>query len=416
MWKCIRCEKENQDSAENCVNCEHGRTMDYTGHRVLSKIRPEITDTWKYTQINPDILKIQAGRYLLKAESLLKISGEDSLAKKIREMMIEIAAEAIVNRYEGADLSNVNEKPMLMPDNISVYLSADSTAPSVLGSKFLRKDVCEIDFVKMSLDDIPSGAWDVSADKNGKIWAWMDETPDGYILNIGSENGVYANTNCNAFFCYYWDVKKIEFNNLFDTSYVTDMSWMFFSCGRLTELDVSKFETGSVESMANMFDGCWKLTELDVSGFRTDKVRNFAYMFRDCDELERLDVNRFETGCAENMSGMFRDCLRLTELDVSGFKTNKVRKMDQMFMGCNKMESLDVSKFETGSVENMSMMFFACESLTELDVRGFDTKNVTDMTEMFVGCDNLQNLDISNFYFREDVKRERMFGHNYFKF
>ena len=47
MWKCIRCEKENQDSIEQCENCGHGRTMDYTGHRVLSKIRPEMADNWK---------------------------------------------------------------------------------------------------------------------------------------------------------------------------------------------------------------------------------------------------------------------------------------------------------------------------------------------------------------------------------
>ena len=47
MWKCIRCEKENSDSIGNCTGCGHGRTMNYTGHRVLSKVRPEIVDNWK---------------------------------------------------------------------------------------------------------------------------------------------------------------------------------------------------------------------------------------------------------------------------------------------------------------------------------------------------------------------------------
>ena len=280
MWKCIRCEKENQDSAEECVNCGHGRTMDYTGHRVLSKVKPEITDTWKYAQINPDILKIKAVKYLVKAESLLKISGEDNCAKKIREMYIEIGAEATVNLFEAAGAYKPNEKPMLMPDNISGYWSDNSTAPSVLGSKFLRKDVCEIDFVKMSLDDIPSGAWDVSDDKNGKIWAWMDETPDGYILNIGSENGVYANMNCCALFGSYWNVKKIEFNNLFDTSCVTDMSWMFFGCG-LTELDVSGFNTENVTDMEHMFEGCANLQNLDISNFHFREDVKTDRMFAD---------------------------------------------------------------------------------------------------------------------------------------
>ena len=28
MWKCIRCNKENQDFIENCENCGHGKAMD----------------------------------------------------------------------------------------------------------------------------------------------------------------------------------------------------------------------------------------------------------------------------------------------------------------------------------------------------------------------------------------------------
>ena len=382
MWKCIRCEKENQDSIENCVNCGHGRTMDYTGHRVLSKIRPEITDEWKQDE---EQQFLRAINYLTIVYRLLNKSGMDESAKKIKEVLVDVLLEAYTGRCPSLMLKTdeevrkaLNEKPMLM--SVS---EDDRMSDSVLGSKFLKRDVCEIDFVKMSLDDIPSVAWDVSADKNGEIWAWMDETPDGYILNIGSENGVYANTNCRGVFDSYCNAKKIEFNNLFDTSCVRDMKTMFFACSNLKELD--------------------------VSGFKTDKVKNFEDMFGACDKLERLDVSRFKTGCAENMTSMFLGCSSLTELDVSGFKTDKVRSMAGMFWYCIKLESLDVSKFETGSVENMARMFYGCHCLRELNVSEFDTKNVTDMTEMFWGCENLKELNISNFHFREDVKTARMF-------
>ena len=90
MWKCIRCEKENQDSTENCVNCGHGRTMDYTGHRVLSKICPEITDKWKQEQNDPENLKKQAIEYLRKAEELLRKSGLDRAVDKTREVITEV--------------------------------------------------------------------------------------------------------------------------------------------------------------------------------------------------------------------------------------------------------------------------------------------------------------------------------------
>ena len=47
MWKCIRCQKENQDTEENCTGCGHGRTMDYISHRTLSKVANALSRNWK---------------------------------------------------------------------------------------------------------------------------------------------------------------------------------------------------------------------------------------------------------------------------------------------------------------------------------------------------------------------------------
>ena len=50
MWKCIRCEKENKDTAEICTECGHGRTMDYIQHRTLSKISAKLAKNWKISR------------------------------------------------------------------------------------------------------------------------------------------------------------------------------------------------------------------------------------------------------------------------------------------------------------------------------------------------------------------------------
>ena len=47
MWKCIRCEKENQDTEEICTGCGHGRTMDYISHKTLAKIPRSLSANWK---------------------------------------------------------------------------------------------------------------------------------------------------------------------------------------------------------------------------------------------------------------------------------------------------------------------------------------------------------------------------------
>ena len=47
MWRCTRCEKENQDAAEICAECGHARTMDYMYHRTLSRIPETVAANWK---------------------------------------------------------------------------------------------------------------------------------------------------------------------------------------------------------------------------------------------------------------------------------------------------------------------------------------------------------------------------------
>ena len=325
MWKCIRCNKDNQDSAEKCINCGHGKTMDYTGHRSVSRLCLKITDNWK---------------------------------KK-------------------------KEKPMLMADCMG-----DDEA--VFGSKLLRREVCEIDFVKMNLASIPSGAWDVSEDQDKTIWAWKKEIPEGHILYIGSEKGVYANENCEDLFCCYVNVKKINFHNLFDTSHVTNMGGMFYHCESLIALDLNNFDTRNVTNMEWMFDGCKTLQALDVSRFNTGSVENMWHMFSECESLEELDVSRFDTRNVTDMSRMFDDCKGLKSLDVSRFDVGNVEDMGYMFYGCESLEELDVGKFKTDKVKNMHGMFGRCKNLKSLEVSRFNSANVEDAGDMFYGCEKLR--------------------------
>ena len=57
MWKCIRCEKENKDTAEICAECGHGRTMDYMHHRTLTKISAKRAKNWKISRNNEKKIK-----------------------------------------------------------------------------------------------------------------------------------------------------------------------------------------------------------------------------------------------------------------------------------------------------------------------------------------------------------------------
>ena len=80
---------------------------------------------------------------------------------------------------------------------------------------------------------------------------------------------------------------KVVFKD-FDTSAVTNMSYMFSSCSNLTTLDLSNFNTSSVTNMSSMFDGCSNLTTLDVSNFNTSAVTNMSSMFYGCSKLTSI--------------------------------------------------------------------------------------------------------------------------------
>lgn len=47
MWKCIRCNKDNEDLVENCIECGHGKTMNYIEYRTVSKVQDDVQLNWK---------------------------------------------------------------------------------------------------------------------------------------------------------------------------------------------------------------------------------------------------------------------------------------------------------------------------------------------------------------------------------
>ena len=137
-------------------------------------------------------------------------------------------------------------------------------------------------------------------------------------------------SSCYKMFYECYDLIALNLSN-FDTSKMTDMSWMFDNCLNLTTLDLSNFDTSNVTNMSYMFSKCQSLTSLDLSNFDTSKVTDMSYMFSYCSRLISLDLSSFDTSNVTDMSYMFKDCSGLTLLDLSNFNTSKVTIMGDMF-------------------------------------------------------------------------------------
>ena len=72
------------------------------------------------------------------------------------------------------------------------------------------------------------------------------------------------------------NLQSITGMSYLNTSEVTNMSWMFYNCSKLTSLDVSHFNTSKVTDMKMMLGSCWELTSLDLSSFNTSKVTDMT--------------------------------------------------------------------------------------------------------------------------------------------
>ena len=224
---------------------------------------------------------------------------------------------------------------------------------------------------------------------------WTSESPL-MLIDFGTNFNTSNVTDMSYMFSWCSNITNLDIS-LFHTENVTDMAWMFERCFNLTNLDVSIFNTSRVTSMHCMFIDCQALQSLDVSNFNTSYVTDMAFMFEGCSGLTSLDVSHFNTANVIDMSGMFESCMALTTIDLSNFNTSNVTDMSFMFMDCYELDSLDFSSFNTEHVGKMNQMFYGCRSLTNLDLSYFNTSNVTLMQGMFNGCYNLENLDVSHF-------------------
>ena len=213
------------------------------------------------------------------------------------------------------------------------------------------------------------------------------------VSNCTSLASVFYEFSQTAILCSDWD-----------TSSVTDMSYMFSDCYALTSLNISNWNTSNVTNMNSMFSNCNALTSLDISDWNTSSVTNMNSMFSGCDALTSLDISDWDTSSVTNIGHMFRECYALTSLDISDWDTSSIINMNNMFNNCKALTSLDISDWDTSSVTDMSYMFSICDALTSLDISNLDTSSVTNMSYMFNKCDALQYLIINSSTFKFQAK------------
>ena len=150
----------------------------------------------------------------------------------------------------------------------------------------------------------------------------------------------------------------------FDTTNITNMSYMFSNCSTKRKLpnSISSFETKNVNDMSYMFDSCKSLEELpDISGWDVNNVRITDYMFNGCKLINYLpDLSEWDIYNLENINGMFKNCKslkRLFNLEKWIKKVNKNVKQKYVLEVCISLEKNEYLIFNNNLKNNFSKSF-----------------------------------------------------------
>ncbi len=149
-------------------------------------------------------------------------------------------------------------------------------------------------------------------------------------------------------------------------------------------------------SLKNLFHNCKNLASADLTNFDTSHVTDMSFLFENCLSLTSLDLSGLDSSNVTDMSGMFYNCSSLESLDLSDWNTSNVIDMAFMFNGCSSLTNIDaLTNWDTSSVMKMSYMFDSCSKLTNIDaLTNWKFTSVTDVHGMFDNCSNLTNHDM----------------------
>ena len=131
---------------------------------------------------------------------------------------------------------------------------------------------------------------------------------NGTIVHIVFDKSfsTYTPTSLYRFFENLKKLETITGLEYLNTEKVTNMSYMFNSCSKLTSLDVSNFNTKKVTNMSFMFSYCSTLTTIYVNDkFVIDKVTNGSYMFDNCTNLKDYAPSKKDHNYANYKTGYF---------------------------------------------------------------------------------------------------------------
>lgn len=370
------------DFYEFTIDAVNNGTID----AMISAIDPRVVDQNNNPVDLPSYIKYEVtyvdGKEIEENHLLAKKSGNTPTREKykIRVEFLDTITNQQLNEIPEGGLSYTFSYHVsyVQADNTAIVrpkdylkvmtLANEDTQPAFDNNKGIKKNQVEKIYTLKTLE-LPSElqdemieSWDISSEQNGSIMAYAVDTDSNskYEIYLAQEGGVKANPNSSKLFNCYTGATDIDVTNLV-TDDVENMLAMFQNCPSLVRVDgLKKWDTSRVTDMSGLFFTCSAIETFDLSSFDTSNVTNMAYMFCNCSKLTSLNLSSFNTSNVTNMTCMFYGCSKITSLDLSNFDMSKTTNTYTMFQGVgfrniimpNNYIKLDIFMFNHNSSYN----------------------------------------------------------------
>jgi len=207
------------------------------------------------------------------------------------------------------------------------------------------------------------------------------------ILEV-SHWGAIQWTSMHAAFngCKNMDVTATDVPNL---SVVTDASFMFSECENLKgDSSFANWNTSNLTDMSWMFYRSSYFNQ-NIENWNTSVVTNMSSMFREATNFNQ-NIGNWNTSNVTDMNRMFYRSSYFNQ-NIGNWNTSKVTNMLSMFQEAISFNQ-DIGSWDTSNVTDMSWMFVFAISFNQ-NIGNWNTSNVTDMNGMFNGATNFnQNI------------------------
>lgn len=162
----------------------------------------------------------------------------------------------------------------------------------------------------------------------GSITKWEDdvinEREDHIYTNGEYEVGTYSFLTTKEYNHIGKNIKEIK--NI--RSDLIDASWLFSECWYAEDSSFFPYiHAGNIDNMSYMYYNCARLKELDLSDYDTRKVKDMSHMFDTCAYLEVLKLSNFNMDLVENTDCMFMQCIKLRKLYLDDCKRDTIQKI-----------------------------------------------------------------------------------------